>query len=242
MVAGEIGEDASAKVQSCNALLVERVARNFHRGGTAAVFKHAREEFAEFQRGRRGELTRHAGSAVVDLNRSDQSATQTCERHQLLHEVRDGGLAVGSGDTDDFDGAAWTAVKTLRDMRGRQRGILRFAPGERRRKSIRPFAARRSKHSRCAARHRIDNERTAIGLGTGAGEEERTIAHAPRVLGQTPDIGVVRGIKQPATLRIALNGKTGNQGRKFHVRVCSKSSFIAGQAEVGRMRGRAPSR
>ena len=77
VVTGQIGEDASREFQSADTLLVDGMARAFHKGILAAGLHHLAEQCIQFDRIWRGMVGRNSFPFNIVANGAQQSALIT---------------------------------------------------------------------------------------------------------------------------------------------------------------------
>ena len=128
MIAREIRKDRHAKCQCRDALLIERMAGYFHRRRTTTVVDHAREEIRQLNRRRRRQLRWHALETIISFNGADKSAAHASRHKQLLHEIRNRGLAVGTRDAHKRERLRWVREESFSDDCGSVRRIIDFNP------------------------------------------------------------------------------------------------------------------
>ncbi len=112
MVAGQVGENRRTKLKTEHALLVDSVRTHFHDRLTAAGIAHLRQHAVDVE-GLGGGLERgNRANAKIVVDRSEQTDALVAVE-EVLDEMRDGGLAVGSGDADDLHVAVGKLVEPL---------------------------------------------------------------------------------------------------------------------------------
>ena len=184
VVVGDVGEDAAREIKTPRALLHDGVRRALHEAEFAPRVGHLAHHGVQADRvgGRVGRLD----LAAVDLvnHRRDQPGLVAHGPHEVVQQRHGRGLAVGSGDTHQFQFAARKAVEGRGHVGHRPRRVFDH--------DIRdtcshllghPFAD----HCGGSFRNRHRDIVVAVALRARNGEETVARLHRPRIVDQSGD-------------------------------------------------------
>ena len=227
VVAREVGEHGGAELQAQHALLVDTMGADLHHGLFAAGVAHLREH-AENVEGLGGGLVRRDGAgAEVVVDRADETDALLAAE-QVLDQVGDGGLAVGSGDADDLEVAVGELVETAGDAGERGAGVGDLDEGDLGGRGRRDLLR---DHGDRASVHGLVDERGSVGAQAGEREEQRA-RHDATAVHHEPGDRTVEGAFDGD--RLVLTDVVGEFGCHFEDAVAD----VGGSATDGRRAAR----
>ena len=123
MVMGDVAEDSSGKAQSGHTMLAKCVRTHLHKAVFAMTVHHLREQLVEFHSV--GSGVRGRDLLIPDFihYRGEQTCLVTGRHEQTVQKRHCRGLAVGTGNADQFQLAARMVVIRIRQLPQRHRAV-----------------------------------------------------------------------------------------------------------------------
>ena len=132
VIARQVAEHAGGEAHAVDALQRQRVRRDFHHRGAAALLQHLAQQLlhvGRFRRGARGFAILAADAVGDGAEHAGAKAGGVEDRRE---QVRRRGLAVRAGDADDRHAPARVIEEAIGEQRQRQPRIANGDPGNRR--------------------------------------------------------------------------------------------------------------
>jgi hypothetical protein len=170
VIGRQVGEDGDLVVEAVHALLVEGVGGDLHGAGRTALIDHAAEGPLQLDRSRCGEgrLVGLAPRAHLDGAEQARRAAEGVE--QVVHEPRDGRLAVRARHADDSQRVRRVVVER-RGRLGEGRPGVRDPDERRLGKPLGGLRQRLADHEPRAVLDRVGDKGVPVGRRPGHGHE-----------------------------------------------------------------------
>jgi hypothetical protein len=184
LVGHEVRENAEGELDPGDALEQDAVRGHLHHDGRRAVGGHAAQRAVDRRRLRRRHPRLHDVLAEADAERADEPDLVPAGLESRPREEGGGRLAEGAGHADQVDAARRVAVQ-LRGEEGERAARL----GHDQRRRARRGLARADR--RGAAGEGLRNERHALRVRTGDGDEDVPACDAARVVGHAAHLHIL---------------------------------------------------